>query len=130
MKQEPERPKYTKDLDIGRIAISKEQVKPKCSNLTLAGHKAEYSKNLHLRRTEIKETFEEKNLLKVHGKEKTIVDPIEVTLTRQELEEIATTKEDIVKVGKLDVACLEKQIMKSTKESTYAYATHKVIITC
>ena len=106
-------------------ALSKEQVKPKCSDLTLAGHKAEYSKNLHLRRTEIKETFEEKNLLKVHGKEKTIVDPPEVTLTRQE---IATTKEDIVKVGKLDVACLEKQIMKSTEESTYAYATHKVII--
>lgn len=106
--------------------------KQKCSQFTLPQHKVEYPKNLDIQRTEIKETSDEKTLPKVHGKEKTTFEPIEVTLTSHEVEKIPGIKEDIVKDGKLDVSCLEKQIMKSTtrKESskTYTDGTHEVII--
>lgn len=149
MKQEePEIPKCTKDLDIGRIMIEeipeekqeilkpgalwKGQARPKCSRIAIPQHKVEYSKNLDIGFTDIEERSKEKKQPKVHGKEKTTLKPVEVSLTRHEVGQIPKITEDIVKVGKLDVSCLEKQITKSTiqkeKSFTCTDGTHKVIL--
>ena len=146
--EEPERQKCTKNLDIGRIMIEeipeekqeilkpgalwKGQAKPKFSHVAFPQHKVEYSKNLDIGFTDIEERSKQKKQPKVHGKEKTTLKPVEVSLTRHEVVEFPRITEDIVKVGKLDVSCLEKQITKSTiqkeKSLTCTDGTHKVII--
>lgn len=98
-----QRPTCTKDLDVGRIVIE--------------------------------ETSEEtKHLPEVHRKEKVPSKSIEVTLTGHEVEEISREheKEAIVKVGKLDVTCLEKRALEFTNTAertrTQMDGTYRVII--
>ena len=84
--EETERPKYPKDLDVGRIVIE-----------------------------EIPEEKEEIPKREVPKKEQIRPKSIEVTATNHEVEEHPKTyvTEDVIKVGKLDVTHLEKEMVEA-----------------
>lgn len=113
--------------------LRKEQVRPKSTEVTVTQHEVEdkYSKDLDIGRIVIEEIPEEiKDLPNVHRIEKDATKSTEVTLTRHEVEDISTVKEGILKLGKLDVTCLELHVLESTNvgERTNADSTQKVII--
>ena len=151
---EPEKPRYPKDVDIGRIVIQeipeenkdiskryvlrKEQLRPKSTEVTITQHEFEkqreerprYLKDLDVGRIVIDEIPEVKVIPRVPKRENVIPKSIEVTLSGQECEEIPGEYiTDAGKVEKLDVTGFEKEFVESTtvKERirNYKDKTHK-----
>ncbi len=146
--EQPETPRYTKDLDVGRIVIEeipekkqeipkrkllrKEQPRPKSTEMKVTQHeieelpqKSNYRKDLDVGRIVIDEISEEKkDLPKSHRKKKVASKSTKDTLIGDEVKEIPTAKEDTVKVGKLDVTTVRTNVGERTK----TYEDHKVFI--
>ena len=90
-----------------------------------------HTKDLEIGRIVIQEIpEEEKDEQKFHRKEEVSTECMEVTLTRHEVDETHTVQKEIVNVGKLNVTCLEKHPMESTKreERPLADGIRKVIL--
>ncbi|XP_028404735.1 titin-like isoform X2 [Dendronephthya gigantea] len=128
-RREQEKPRYSRDLDIGRIVIDetcgpkeeipkREVIQPKSTEVkftreieTQKKEKHKYVNKLDVGRIVIEETFEKTEERPTDSKkEKVRPKSIEVTLTSQEFEKIPRKPiKESIKVGKLDVIDFEKQ---------------------
>ena len=107
---------------------SKQQLKPKSTEVTISQHKAEEERDaLDVGRIVIKETPDEKKKAPTVQK-KEIVKPksIEVTVSDLEVEKNSTRRiiEDVVKVGKLEITDVKKQTVQE-KTRIHEDWTHK-----
>ena len=120
----------TDDTEVHQQQVTTEKISVSRRDITrMEGtEKPVYPKDLDIGRIVIEETPEDKDeIIKRGDFEKEHVRPksTEVTVTKHEVEEHPKTyvTEDVIKVGKLDVTHLEKEIVeaKTVKERTKAY---------
>ena len=132
-KDEPKKPRHMvleevhkeKEDVPKREILRKQQIRPKSTEVTLTQHEVKthrevrsgYAKGLDVGRIVVEDIPEERrDMPRAPKKQKARPKSIEVTLTGQEVEEIPRecSKENVVKVGKLDVTDFEKQSWQSS----------------
>ena len=134
--EETEKPRYPKDLDVGRIVIEeipeekekvpkrevlkKEQIRPKSIEVTATQYEIEERPKTYPEQREVGRLFIEELPEKIDKRPQkypTRPKSTEVTVTREQVLDVSRPyeKEDTIKVGKLDIHELEKTEVEPRK---------------